>query len=311
MFNPRSRSTGVFFLVLFSVLISGCANHEGMRHWGQCALIGAGSGGLMGGAINGGSAAAGGAVAGALLGGLFCALTERDTDGDGITNQKDQCPDTPSWIAVNESGCPFDTDNDGVPDYQDLCPRTPAGMAVNEDGCPDSDWDGVADNVDQCPNTPPSVAVDEHGCPVDSDHDGVPDWMDQCPGTEEGLQVDGQGCYIEVSEFIGEVHFHFNVGHIEDESKAFMDDVAEKMKDNPRLQLKIYGYTDSSGKPTYNVDLSMRRAQSAKDYLVSQGVEPNRITPLAGGIVPEHNNTSAGRADNRKATFFLSDVAQH
>jgi OOP family OmpA-OmpF porin len=60
----------------------------------------------------------------------------------------------------------LDSDGDGVADDRDNCPGTPAGVAVGEDGCPlDSDGDGVTDDMDQCPGTPVGVEVDEVGCP--------------------------------------------------------------------------------------------------------------------------------------------------
>lgn len=70
-----------------------------------------------------------------------------------------------------------DTDNDGVKDNKDLCPNTPAGTTVTANGCPqvtpppdeestDTDNDGVVDEDDTCPNTPTGTVVDSNGCPV-------------------------------------------------------------------------------------------------------------------------------------------------
>ncbi|RMG33040.1 MAG: hypothetical protein D6720_12240 [Gammaproteobacteria bacterium] len=58
-----------------------------------------------------------------------------DSDGDGVTDDKDECPDTIKGVAVNAVGCPKDSDNDGVPDSMDKCPGTRAGARVNVDGC--------------------------------------------------------------------------------------------------------------------------------------------------------------------------------
>jgi outer membrane protein OmpA-like peptidoglycan-associated protein len=75
--------------------------------------------------------------------------------------------------------CLQDSDGDGVPDSLDECPNTPPGTRVDERGCPvssvrartagasvDSDHDGVPDGIDRCPNTPPGVKVDKKGCVV-------------------------------------------------------------------------------------------------------------------------------------------------
>lgn len=58
-----------------------------------------------------------------------------DSDGDGVVDEKDLCPDTPMGVEVDENGCPLDSDGDGVPDYKDECPDTPAGAPVNDIGC--------------------------------------------------------------------------------------------------------------------------------------------------------------------------------
>ena len=131
-------------------------------------------------------------------------IEEKDTDNDGVTDDKDQCPDTPAGEVVDEFGCSDsqkDTDNDGVTDDKDLCPDTPAGEEVDEDGCADSqkdsDGDGVTDDKDLCPDTPAGEEVDEDGCAdsqKDTDNDGVTDDKDLCPDTPAGEEVDEDGC---------------------------------------------------------------------------------------------------------------------
>jgi len=59
-----------------------------------------------------------------------------DSDGDGVTDDKDRCPDTPRGVKVDAAGCPLDSDRDGVLDYQDRCPDTPRGTKVDAKGCP-------------------------------------------------------------------------------------------------------------------------------------------------------------------------------
>jgi OmpA-OmpF porin, OOP family len=58
-----------------------------------------------------------------------------DSDGDGVVDETDQCPDTPTGTAVDQFGCPLDADGDGVPNAIDACPDTPPGFKVDERGC--------------------------------------------------------------------------------------------------------------------------------------------------------------------------------
>lgn len=60
---------------------------------------------------------------------------EVDSDGDGVVDSLDQCPNTPAGAAVNAKGCALDSDNDGVADYKDQCQNSAAGAKVNELGC--------------------------------------------------------------------------------------------------------------------------------------------------------------------------------
>lgn len=65
------------------------------------------------------------------------ALSElADSDGDGVTDDKDKCPDTPQGVKVDMNGCPLDSDKDGVLDSKDRCPDTPMGVKVDAHGCP-------------------------------------------------------------------------------------------------------------------------------------------------------------------------------
>jgi hypothetical protein len=64
----------------------------------------------------------------------FTAFNQNDTDGDGVLDINDFCPNTPQGIEVDSKGCPKDADGDGVPDYLDKEPNTPKGAIVDEDG---------------------------------------------------------------------------------------------------------------------------------------------------------------------------------
>ena len=127
-----------------------------------------------------------------------------DTDNDGIFDNIDTCPNTPTGEDVNENGCSesqIDTDNDGIFDNIDTCTNTPTGESVNGNGCSesqiDTDNDGIFNNVDQCTNTPTGEDVNGNGCSesqIDTDNDGIFDNVDQCPNTPTGEAVNENGC---------------------------------------------------------------------------------------------------------------------
>jgi outer membrane protein OmpA-like peptidoglycan-associated protein len=121
-----------------------------------------------------------------------------DADGDGVADGLDRCPDTPAGTRVDGSGCATDTDGDGVLDPDDECPDTPRGAEVGATGCPrDSDGDGILDGLDACPNTPLGARVDERGCPKDDDRDGVYNGLDRCPNSPGSVVVDARGCMMD------------------------------------------------------------------------------------------------------------------
>lgn len=130
--------------------------------------------------------------------------SNRDKDKDGVPDNVDRCPGTPSGKAVDSSGCApsqLDGDHDGVNDELDRCPNTPRGEAVDAEGCSasqkDADHDGVGDAADRCPRTPVGERVDSDGCSdsqKDDDGDGVLNTADRCPNTRLGDPVDAAGC---------------------------------------------------------------------------------------------------------------------
>lgn len=109
-----------------------------------------------------------------------------DSDGDGVKDNLDLCPDVVGLSDLN--GCP-DMDGDGIADYQDKCPDV-AGLA-EMDGCPDSDGDGITDADDECPNE--AGLAEYNGCPNrDRDNDGIADDKDKCP--DVAGPADNGGC---------------------------------------------------------------------------------------------------------------------
>ena len=70
---------------------------------------------------------------------------KKDSDGDGVADHLDKCPNTPAGAKVDGSGCELDTDGDGVPDWKDDCPTEKGTPELN--GCPPSDTNTIAENI--------------------------------------------------------------------------------------------------------------------------------------------------------------------
>ncbi|MDR9440061.1 MAG: OmpA family protein [Halomonas sp.] len=164
----------------------------------------------------------------------------------------------------------------------------------------DTDGDGIIDANDQCPGTPAGVAVDAVGCPLDSDNDGVPDYQDQCPGTPAGAEVNALGCVDDL--VLRDVNFEFDSATLTMSAEQILTGVAQKLRSNPNVRVRIEGHTDAVGSEAYNQDLSQARADSVADYLIRQGVDAERMRTVGYGESQPvaSNDTDAGRAENRR-----------
>ena len=252
--------------------------------------------------------------------------SSKDSDGDGVFDKQDACPDTPLGAVVDEHGCPLDSDDDGVFDGLDQCEETPAGATVDTHGCPrDSDGDGVLDGLDACDNTPTGATVDSKGCPTDSDGDGVFDGLDRCPDTDANLQVDLEGCPIAVTEMevqlldtgsitTNNIVFATSSSDIDPASKEVLAEIGETLVRWPELRVEIGGHTDNTGSAAYNQRLSEQRAQSVLDYLLANfgEIQMDQYTvkgygeeaPLADNATPE------GRLANRRVEFKVLNTEE-
>jgi OmpA-OmpF porin, OOP family len=246
-----------------------------------------------------------------------------DQDHDGVADRRDKCPDTPHGAIVDANGCPTDTDKDGVFDGIDTCPDTPAGMMVDATGCPrDTDHDGIFDGVDKCPGTPRGATVDAAGCPMDSDKDGVFDGLDQCPGTDPQWAVDDRGCPIPVSETYQQfldaksvstpIEFESGKADIKASSEDILRKVGDVLADWPQAKVEVGGHTDSQGSDKFNKDLSKKRAESVKSWLTSHypAINGGNLSTKGYGESDPiaSNDTDAGRAQNRRVTFTLTNA---
>ncbi|WP_027127627.1 OmpA family protein [Gelidibacter mesophilus] len=231
-----------------------------------------------------------------------------DSDGDGIEDSKDDCPNEAGLAEFN--GCP-DTDGDGVPDNKDDCPTVAGLKALN--GCPDADGDGVADHLDECPNEAGPAA--NKGCPwPDTDGDGVLDKDDKCPN--EAGTVANNGCpeikptpavMKTLNDYARTILFDTGKSSIKGQSKVVMENITAILKEYPKANFSIDGYTDTVGNERSNQLLSERRANSVMDYLVSNGIAAERLSARGFGEANpiDSNKTASGRANNRRVEVVL------
>jgi OOP family OmpA-OmpF porin len=232
-----------------------------------------------------------------------------DTDGDGIEDAKDTCPEVAGLAEYN--GCP-DTDGDGISDDKDKCPNV-AGLAALA-GCPDADGDGVTDGDDNCVNEAGPAA--NNGCPwPDADGDGVLDKDDQCPN-EAGV-VANNGCpevvlptpevQAQLTSYARTINFNTGKSSFKEEAYPTLQAITAILKEYPKANFMIEGHTDSVGSNSLNQKLADARANAVMDYLINNGVSAARLNAKGYGEESpiESNNTRAGRAANRRVEVKL------
>jgi outer membrane protein OmpA-like peptidoglycan-associated protein len=232
-----------------------------------------------------------------------------DTDGDGITDDVDKCPNTPGVAKYN--GCPIpDSDNDGINDELDKCPNVPGLAKYNGCPIPDSDNDGINDEEDKCPNVPGLAKY--NGCPApDRDNDGINDDEDKCPDVP-GV-ASNNGCPevpADVNKLFSSSAQHLSFGtnsaKLTSTSSASLNQVVKAMKEHPELKIKLEGHADNAEKNSQEV--SEARAAAIKTYLVSKGIDEDRITVEGfGSTMPiADNSTPAGRTQNRRVEIKVN-----
>jgi len=208
-----------------------------------------------------------------------------------------------------------DSDGDGVEDGLDRCPNTPAGSSVDVYGCElDSDNDGVKDSKDQCPGTAAGAKVDAVGCvlvvaELDGDNDGVLDKNDECPNSAPGAKVDRKGCELQDEIILEGVNFESNSDRLLAGSNDVLDRVVAVLRRYPTIKIQIEGHTDSDGAADYNESLSARRATTVHDYLANDGISEDRMSVRGYGETQPiaDNTTAAGKAQNRRVVLQITE----
>jgi len=130
----------------------------------------------------------------------------------------------------------------------------------------------------------------------------------EVPGAKVERVNDGEAIAVTFDGQSGGVTFATAKYAVTPESKVTLDKLIEVFKSYPDTNLLINGHTDSIGKDTDNMILSKKRAQSVRDYIISQGIASGRITTKwYGESKPkESNDNEEGRAINRRVEVFIT-----
>jgi outer membrane protein OmpA-like peptidoglycan-associated protein len=248
---------------------------------------------------------------------------DMDNDHDGVADASDKCADLAEDADgfQDEDGCPdLDNDQDGVADATDKCPNEPEDFDgdMDTDGCPDlvkdSDNDSMPDDLDRCPLQSEDIDgyQDDDGCPdLDNDLDGIPDDTDKCPTQPEtfnGIE-DEDGCpdakEIGKQFVLRGINFESGRADLTPDSHTVLDQVIASLNAYPEARLEVRGHTDSQGPANFNLELSKKRAESVRQYLIKGGIDPKRVSSV--GIGEEEpmssNATPEGRSLNRRIEF--------
>lgn len=268
--------------------------------------------------------------------GLSVNFGGKDTDGDGVYDKKDTCPEVPGLAEFN--GCP-DSDGDGIQDSEDACPEV-AGLA-EFNGCADTDGDGVSDDKDNCPNEAGLAAL--NGCP-DADNDGIANAQDKCPNEagdaanggcpwpdtdgdsvldkddecpNEAGTVANNGCpeipnadvQAQLTSYARTINFSSGKADIEDAANETLQAIVAILKEYPKANFVVEGHTDRTASAKFNQKLSEERADKVVDFLTSNGVEASRLSSVGFGETSPiaSNDTAEGRAANRRVEVKLAN----
>jgi len=169
----------------------------------------------------------------------------------------------------------------------------------------DSDGDGVSDYFDKCPNTPRGVKVDGAGCALPVAPPPVKDTVVKVMQNTTTYVITQEDKNI-VSEAMHNLEFDFAKATIRPRSFPYLNRVADLLV-KKGFSLKLGGHTDWIGSDEANMKLSKNRAESVKNYLVSQGASGGKIEAVGYGESQPiaTNKTDAGRQKNRRVEFTL------
>ncbi|MDW7996754.1 MAG: OmpA family protein [Bacteroidota bacterium] len=243
----------------------------------------------------------------------FTDPTRRDSDNDGLSDGEEVL-----YYATNPLRA--DSDGDGLSDWEEI--RRGANPMLA-----DTDGDGARDGDDLCPRLLGSLR--NHGCPDGYPHPALASLglTPEAPYRRDTvIAVQRDTVLVErlvrdtvvVTQLVEKpvvgrpmvlpgLFFEFNKAVLLPEAEALLEQIAEWLCQNQTISVEVRGHTDSVGTDEQNARLSRMRAEAVRDFLIAQGIEPNRIVAIGmGRLQPvDSNSTAIGRARNRRVELIF------
>lgn len=265
----------------------------------------------------------------------------KDSDGDGIVDKEDECPQEPEDVDNFEdtNGCPDpDNDADGILDVADQCPMEPEDKDnyKDDDGCPDGtasvkirvvDENGKVIDLAKMTLTGPDLKKKaKNSLTVD-----LPPGKYQVAATAgtyepntKGFMVEEESKNVDIMlkqkadtsvvvtrdriDLKDKVYFDVSKATIKPISYPLLNQAIGILKDYPEIRkLRIEGHTDARGSASSNLKLSKARAASVMEYFIQQGVSASRLTSEGYGEERPLDTASneAAWSKNRRVDFFI------
>jgi OmpA-OmpF porin, OOP family len=216
-----------------------------------------------------------------------------------------------------------DDDNDGVINYLDFELDTKPGELVDLKGRSlkniDTDGDGINNFYDECPNEPGTIKL--NGCPEKSKgNDNIADNTPKDGGKKDSIADnlinDSIKPYInkdynfeapEGYSSLTDIHFGKWQSEILSQEESVINEISSLLKANPDAKIIIAGHSDNVGDINRNIEISKKRANMVRNYLISKGVKPENIEiNFYGAGVPKFlNSTETGKYLNRRAEILI------
>lgn len=154
---------------------------------------------------------------------------------------------------------------------------------------------------------PPAAPLEVEVVPV---VEAAPPPAPSCQAPSPGEPISLEGCAVGTSLVLRGVNFEFEQARLTPDAKTLLDQVADELRRRRDINVEIAGHTDGRGSQAYNQELSENRAESVRQFLISRGIAPSRMTAKGlGATVPvADNRTDEGRELNRRVELKVVDT---